>query len=156
MALIARLRLFAGETEIIGHAHEVDQRLRSHLSHDLATMNFDCHLAQFELSRDLFVQLPGHDERQDLSLARGQRVEAPLQFRDQRGPLAPGPILLDPGAGRFGQICARVEPCREGCGRQSGSCRGADGYYRVAMRSSAKPSMARLPHGMPAPQLSST
>jgi hypothetical protein len=35
MAAIARLRLFVGETEVIGHAHEVDQRLRSHLSHDL-------------------------------------------------------------------------------------------------------------------------
>lgn len=39
------LRLAGGESELVGHAHQLDQRLRSHFSHDLATMDLRHYVA---------------------------------------------------------------------------------------------------------------
>jgi hypothetical protein len=65
-----------GNPELVGHSHQFHQRLRAHLSHDLAAMDLHGHLAQLELTSNLLVQASCDDEWHDFSFARRQGIEA--------------------------------------------------------------------------------
>src|SRR5271166_6717882 len=67
-------------------------------------MDLHRHLAQLELTRDLFVWTAGDDERQDLLFARRQSIEALPQLGNKLGLLAPGAITLDPRLDRIEQL----------------------------------------------------
>jgi hypothetical protein len=64
------LRLSGRNAKFIGHPHKIDHRPCSHLSHDLAAMDFHRHLAQVEFVRNLLVLAAGGNKRKDLSFAR--------------------------------------------------------------------------------------
>src|SRR5215470_7363317 len=84
-----------GRTQSVSHAHQLRDRLRQHLAHDLPTMDFHGHHAQSERGRDLFVDASGNDELHHFLLARSERVVTRLQCREACGLLAPCPIALD-------------------------------------------------------------
>src|ERR1700676_3108727 len=67
-------------------------------------MNLDCRLAQFGFGCNLFVPAAGNNERQDLSFARRQGIEAPLQFGNNLGLLPSGAIALNPHMDRIEQL----------------------------------------------------
>ena len=45
------------------HSHQVRQRASAHLLHDLAAVNLDSDLADFELGRRLLIEETAHDQR---------------------------------------------------------------------------------------------
>src|SRR5262249_33742407 len=98
------LRLSVRHAECVGHSHQVDQRPRSHLSHDLAAMDLHRHLAQFRLRGNLIVSATSDNESQNFSLARRQGIEALLQLGNNLGFLPPDTIALDPRLDRIEQF----------------------------------------------------
>ncbi len=67
-------------------------------------MDLHRHLAQLEMSCNLFVPAAADDERKDFSFARGQRIEALPQFGNNTGLKPPGAIALDPRLDRIEQM----------------------------------------------------
>jgi hypothetical protein len=90
-----RSGFFGRNPELVGHSHQIDQRLRSHLSHDLAAMDLHSHLAQLELTSNLLVQESCDDDWQDFSFARRQRIEALPQLGDKLVLLTSNAIARD-------------------------------------------------------------
>src|SRR5262249_19554572 len=68
------------ETDLLRHGDELGHGFRAHLLHHPAAMDFDRLLGRAELHRDLLVQLPGDDEREDFALSRRERADAPLEL----------------------------------------------------------------------------
>src|SRR6202162_4278827 len=73
---IDRLRRCGRLAQPVRHSHELGQRSRVHLPHDLPAVNLHRHLAQAELRCDLLVGPPDDDERHDLTLALGKSSAA--------------------------------------------------------------------------------
>jgi len=65
-------RLRSGDAEPIRHSHQLGQRFRLHLAHDIAAMNLHGNLANVEIGGDLLVQTAGHHQRHHFSFARAQ------------------------------------------------------------------------------------
>ena len=72
--------------ELPGHPNQIGQRARAHFAHDAAAVRFDGQVSGAQFAGDLLVQQAGNNQRQDLTLARSQCLEAGLQF--QRSPIA--------------------------------------------------------------------
>jgi hypothetical protein len=108
------LRLFGGNAEFVSHSHQINQRPRLHLSRDLAAMDLHRHLAQFELSCDLFVRTTRDDEREDFSFSQRQRIEARLQFGTNFGLLTPSTVALDRHLDRIEQLLLGTLSAKEG------------------------------------------
>src|SRR5271155_4554302 len=79
----------------IRHPHEVGQRSRAHLAHDVAAMDLHGDLADAEFRRNLLVHQAGRHESHDLLLARRQRFEVSLDIVDGAVLLAPRAITLE-------------------------------------------------------------
>jgi len=63
-------------TQRIGHSHQVGQRFRLQLGHQVAAVDFDRHFAQADLVGNLFVQQPRGYQRENFALARTQSFES--------------------------------------------------------------------------------
>src|SRR2546426_3927867 len=64
--------------------NQLGRRSGAHLLQDPGAVHLDRLLANAERGRNLLVQHSGHDEGEHLGLARGQRFDAPPDFRDAR------------------------------------------------------------------------
>src|SRR6202162_3541765 len=73
---IDRLRRCDRLAHPVRHSHELGQRSRVHLPHDLPAVNLHRHLAQAQFRCDLLVGPPDDDQRHDLTLALGKSSEA--------------------------------------------------------------------------------
>src|SRR5580658_3496193 len=88
-------RGLAPNTKLIRHSHEIGERARLHLSHQVYSMDLDRDLADAEIRRDAFIAHPRAHERHDLPLSGGQglvefpqlggrrRFAAPLSVRGE-------------------------------------------------------------------------
>src|SRR4051812_41121406 len=63
-------RLRYDDPELIGQPDQLRHPCGLHLSHYLAAMHLDRHLADPEFAGDLLVEAAGDDQRHDLTLAR--------------------------------------------------------------------------------------
>ena len=62
--------------ELPGHPNQIGDGPRTHFAHDAAAVRFDGQVSGAEFAGDLLVQQAGNDQRQDLTLARSQGLEA--------------------------------------------------------------------------------
>jgi hypothetical protein len=60
--------------------HEVRNRVRAHLFHDLGAMDYDGALAQVQIDGDHFIRRSIHDQIHHLSFARGEGFEPVQNF----------------------------------------------------------------------------
>src|SRR6476661_9992204 len=70
------LSLSAGDTEIVGHSHQIDQGFRLHLSRDPAAVDLHRLYAQPQQGRNLLGRATADDMRQDFAFARCQQLKA--------------------------------------------------------------------------------
>src|SRR5579859_2781211 len=75
--MIARNGL--ARAQALGHAHQVRQRFRLHLAHQIAAVDLDRDLAEFQAPGDLLVHQAGGDEAEHIPFARRETVEAVSQ-----------------------------------------------------------------------------
>jgi len=66
--------------KIVGHPHQIHQRLSFHLMHQVSSMNFDRKLANLKFGGDLFVQTASNDLKHDLTLTRRQQRKTIFDF----------------------------------------------------------------------------
>src|SRR5215467_6617389 len=66
--------------EFLGHFHQICDRVGLHLLHHLASVCFDCFLADAEFATHLFVQKAGDHQRHDLSFPWSKRRVAVTEF----------------------------------------------------------------------------
>src|SRR5882672_5123931 len=92
---MVRLRRCGRLAQPVRHSHELGQRSRVHLPHDLATVNLHRHLAQAQFRCDLLVGSPDDNKRHDLPLALGKSSEAFAQLGKAHRLAAPFPVTLD-------------------------------------------------------------
>ena len=88
----------------VGHSYQVGDRVRLHLLHHPAAMNFYCDLAQLQLRRDLLVGKARGHHFHDLALARREFFKARLQGCVAGMLVQPRSICLQPamdGAEQF-------------------------------------------------------
>jgi len=93
-----------GEMQDVAHPHELGQGLRSHLAHDLSTVDLDGHLAHAELAGDLLVHAPEDHQRHDLAFARREGGKALPQVLQDGGLPALRTVALDAGVDRIEQL----------------------------------------------------
>src|SRR5262249_39728344 len=98
------LGLLGGDTELIRHTYQIDQRPGLHLPHDVAAMDLHRCLAQLKLSCNLLVRASSDDECEDFSFARCQDIKAVLQAVVEPELLASSSITFDPCLDRIKQI----------------------------------------------------
>jgi len=67
--------------KIVGHPHQIHQRLSFHLMHQVSAVNFYRKLANLKFSGDLFVQTPFDDLKHDLTLTRSQQRKTVFDFQ---------------------------------------------------------------------------
>src|ERR1700675_3496898 len=91
----------ARRSEPVSHAHQLGNRFREHLAHDLPAVDLHGDEAQPELGRDLLVYPSRHDELHDLPLALRELVVTRHERRAARRVAAPCAIALD---GRMDRI----------------------------------------------------
>src|SRR5207342_264573 len=84
--------------------HELGERLRLHLAHDMAAMNFHRDLGHAHIGSNLLVHESGGDLRHDLLLARGQLLEQSFEFFPPLRFLAPFAVALERDGDRVEQI----------------------------------------------------
>src|SRR6185436_8751292 len=82
-------RLRAAHADQVGHAHELGQRLRTHLAHRIAAVDLHGDLADADFARDLLVHEPGGDVADHLLLARRQLIVAGPHASNRLVTLAP-------------------------------------------------------------------
>src|SRR5687768_13341909 len=87
----------ARDPELFGRAHEVDDRFRPHLAHDLTAVHLYGDHAQAELGGDLLVQPPGDYPPEDFALPLRERAVARLRIGEPGRLAASLPIALDRG-----------------------------------------------------------
>ena len=100
-------RLSWRNPKAVGHPHQIDERPRAHLAHDLAAVDFYCHLAHLEIASNLLGHTSADDERQNLTLARRQQIEAFLQFCNQADLPARDSIGPEPARTASSSPCSR-------------------------------------------------
>ena len=74
--VLARAQQALGHAaESVCHSHQINQRLRSHLSHDLPAMKLHRCLAKPNFRGNLLVKATSDDQRHHLALTLRQRFE---------------------------------------------------------------------------------
>src|ERR1700675_378080 len=89
------LGLGPANSERFGLSHQIGQRVRTHLLHNMPAMDLHGNLGKSEFGCYLFVHEAGRYRSQNLSLAGTQGLKEGLQVRDDLIGFAPLPIAFD-------------------------------------------------------------
>src|SRR6185312_1228971 len=68
------------DAQSVSHSHEVRERFRPQLDHQVAPVDLDCYLTQANFIGNLFVQQSGRYQWEDFTFAGAQGVEPQAQI----------------------------------------------------------------------------